>query len=367
MLAASGPWIGGPPQRHWTAEVLAVTRGSAQLGAHGLSVVAPDATGTVVISINQTGFRSKDYPVIAWDAVDVPDGVEAALLWNTDFTASRVSTRALAIEAGRILPVDVAGDRNWIGTIRGIALVLRGSFAQPILVRGATAKPATLRQVLGDRVREWLAFEPWNGTSINTVTGGADAQELPLPALVAAIVLVAALLYVAVAHWAPGLAGAFRPTVVAAIVVLGWLVLDARWQWNLIRQVRATYHQYAGRSWHDRHLAAEDSALFAFIEKARDKLPPPVEPAPRVFMVADLHYFRDRGAYHLYPYNVYFDPWRNTMPPSSALRSGDYLIAYQRKGVQYDPGQQRLRWDGGAPVAAELLFADAGAALFRIR
>jgi hypothetical protein len=100
------------------------------------------------------------------------------LLWNTDFTASRVSTRALAIEAGRILPVDVAGDRNWIGTIRGIALVLRGSFAQPILVRGATAKPATPRQVLGDRVREWLAFEPWNGTSINTVIGGADAQEL---------------------------------------------------------------------------------------------------------------------------------------------------------------------------------------------
>ena len=71
LLAASGPWIGGPPQRLWTAEVLAVTRGSAQLGAQGLSVLAPDATGTVVISINQTGFRSKDYPVIAWDAVDV--------------------------------------------------------------------------------------------------------------------------------------------------------------------------------------------------------------------------------------------------------------------------------------------------------
>jgi hypothetical protein len=100
-----------------------VTRGSAQLGAQGLSVLAPDATGTVVLSINQTGFRSKDYPVIAWDAVDVPDGVEAVLLWNTDFTASRVSTRALAIEAGRILPVHVAGDRNWIGTIRGIARV----------------------------------------------------------------------------------------------------------------------------------------------------------------------------------------------------------------------------------------------------
>jgi hypothetical protein len=367
MLAASGPWIGGAAERHWAADSLAVTRGSAHLGPNGLLVLAPDATGTVVISINQTALRSTDYPVIAWDAVDVPDAVEAALLWNTDYRASRVSMRPLTIEAGRILPIDVTRDQNWIGTIGGLALVLRGSFAQPILVRGATAKPMTPLEILTDRGREWLAFEPWNGASINTVTGGADAQDLPLPALVAAIVLVAALLYVAVARWVPRIAGAFRPTVLAAVIVLGWLVLDARWQWNLLRQVRATYDQYAGKSWRDRHLAAEDSALFAFIEKARAKLPPPLEPAPRVFMAADVHYFRDRGAYHLYPYNVYFDPWQNTLPPASALRSGDYLIAYQRKGVQYDPGQQRLRWDGGEPVAAELLLADAGAALFRIR
>jgi hypothetical protein len=64
---------------------------------------------------------------------------------------------------------------------------------------------------------------------------------------------------------------------------------------------------------------------------------------------------------------VYFDPWRNTMPPPSALRPGDYIVVYQRKGVQYDAAQQRLRWDGLAPVEAELVLADAGSALFRIR
>ena len=34
---------------------------------------------------------------------------------------------------------------------------------------------------LRDRIGEWLAFEGWTGTSINTVTGGADVQGLPLP------------------------------------------------------------------------------------------------------------------------------------------------------------------------------------------
>jgi hypothetical protein len=128
--------------------------------------------------------------------------------------------------------------------------------------------------------------------------------------------------------------------------------------------VNVTARLYAGKSWHARHLVADDRAVFEFIEKVRAKLPPP--PA-RVFMVADEHYFRDRSAYYLYPYNVFFDPWRNTMPPATALRPGDFLVVYQRHGVQYDADQQRLRWDGGAPLAAELVLADAGAAMFRIR
>ena len=46
------------------------------------------------------------------------------------------------------------------------------------------------------------------------------------------------------------------------------VVVDARWEWNLLRQVRVTHAQYAGKPWHDRHLAAEDGPVFAFIEGA---------------------------------------------------------------------------------------------------
>jgi hypothetical protein len=103
--------------------------------------------------------------------------------------------------------------------------------------------------------------------------------------------------------------------------------------------------------------------VFAFIEKVRAKLPPP--PA-RVFMVGDEHYFRDRAAYHLYPYNVWFPPWTNTMPSSTAMHSGDYLVVFQRRGVQFDAANQSLRWEGGAPLRAELVYIEGGAALFRI-
>ncbi|HZI84573.1 MAG TPA: hypothetical protein VFF44_11720, partial [Casimicrobiaceae bacterium] len=121
---------------------------------------------------------------------------------------------------------------------------------------------------------------------------------------------------------------------------------------------------YGGKTWEQRHLAAEDGALFAFIDRVRNKLPPP--PA-RIFMAADVPYLRARGAYHLYPYNVYYDPASTAIPPPGEVRKGDYLVVYQRRGVQYDTAEQRLRWDAYAPVSADLLITAPGAALFQIR
>ena len=362
-LAAPGSWFGAARTLHWSTKELAVTHGSALRTREGLVITAPDAMRTVVIAVN-TSFRSRDYALIAWDAAGVPDDVQATLVWSSDYVPSRMLRRTLTVEAGRITPAFVAEDRDWLGGISGLALVLQGSFSEPIVIRGAAAKPMSAGQVLGDRLEEWLAFEQWNGNSINMLTGGADTQDLPLPALLAAIAAMAALAYAGFARWKFHFSGPVLGAGVAALFVIAWVVIDARWQWNLLRQAQVTQAQYAGKSWRDRHLAAEDGPVFAFIEKVRAKLPAP--PA-RVFMVADAHYFRDRGAYHLYPYNVYFDPWTNSMPPASAVRSGDYLVVYQRRGVQYDASQQRLRWEDSAPIDAELLLFDSGAALFRIR
>jgi hypothetical protein len=91
----------------------------------------------------------------------------------------------------------------------------------------------------------------------------------------------------------------------------------------------------------------------------------PEQPA-RVFMVADVNYFRGRGAYHLYPHNVYFEPYQNVMPPPSALRAGDFLVVYQRRGVQYNATEKKLRWGDGASVNTEVLYIEPGSALFRI-
>ena len=361
-LAAPGPRLAAPPVLQWKARELSVSRGTAQQTPAGLLVTATDPTHTAVIALN-TSFRARDYLAVAWDAAGVPDNVEVTLLWYSDINSTRVFRRTLAVESGRIAQVTLAHDPGWLGRIGGLALVIQGDLEEPVLLRGAAAKPMSSLEVLGDRVGEWLAFEPWTGASINGV-GTPGTQEVPLPLVLGLIVTLAALLYAALAWWklrrfSPALA-----TAIAGMLIVAWAIADIRWQWNLVRQARATLVQYGGKSWDERHLAAEDGPLFAFIEKVKEKLPPP--PA-RVFMEADLRYFRARGAYHLYPYNVYYDPASTALPAPERIRSGDYLVVYQRRGVQYDPSTQSLRWDGHPPVSAELLLVESGSALFRIR
>ncbi|MEP6942298.1 MAG: hypothetical protein ABI981_05155 [Betaproteobacteria bacterium] len=361
-IAAPGAWFTSARAQHWTPSQMVMSRGSGQLRGDVLQLNAPDASATTVVSLSPT-LRSSQYPVIAWHATGIPDGVEVALLWHNDYAPARVFNRRLNVEGGRIQPFSLDADPNWNGTINGLAVGFKGPYAQPILISGATAKTMSAREILGDRAREWLTFEPWSGSSINLIIGGSDTQDLPMPFIFAAIVGLAALIYAALARWRPRWVGSTGAIVVGGVFVAAWFLLDARLQWNLLRQARVTAETYAGKSWRDRHLAAEDGMVFAFIEKVRAKLPPP--PA-RVFMVADEHYFRDRGAYHLYPYNVFFSPWFNAMPPSSALRSGDYLVVFQRRGVQFDPVQQSLRWEGQTPVRAELMLVEGGAAMFRV-
>jgi len=361
VLAVPGTWFPDAPPKGWSAAELVLARGAGGLGANDLVLTGVDATGSALVTVN-TDFRSTDYPAIAWAAIDVSEQTDVWLLWRSDYAPAKLNSMPLTVASGRLLPASLAGNPNWVGRITGLGLTLRGPVPQPVRIRGVAAKPMGAAEVLGDRIREWLAFEGLTGTSMDSVTGGADVQDLPLPVLLAASVAVAALAWLGLARHAA--ASTMLPTVFALLFVAAWILQDARWTWDLARDVDRTARQYAGLDWRGRHLAAEDGALFAAIEGMRARLP--ATPA-RVFVAADANYFRGRAAYHLYPHNVFYAPYQDAIPATSRLRPGDYVVVYQRRGVQFDPAAQRLRWDGGEPIAAELLLAGSGAALFRIR
>ena len=362
-VAVPRAWFPAATPRTWVADNLALARGLGSIADNELVITAPDKGGTTIVSV-VVKLRSSEYSAIAWIAKDIPGEADVRMLWQNDYAPEKIFSTRVRIEGGRPLLAMVTNERDWIGNITGLALVIQGPLPQPARIRGVVAKPMGAFEILGDRMREWFTFEGWTGTSINTVTGGPDAQDLPLPLLLAGAVALAVgiawLLRYFRPHWLP----LPLPLVLAALFVAASLVLDGRWTWNLARQFAATESQYAGLDSRAKSIASEDGALYAFVEKTRKVLP---ESPARVFVFADAHYFRGRAAYHLYPHNVYFDPAMNTVPPYGALHQGDWVVVFQRRGIQYNAAEQSLRWDGGPTIAAELKLVDPLGAVFLIK
>jgi hypothetical protein len=361
--AVPASWFASSSVTQWAVRDLTLRNGTGRAVNNELVVTGTDAAGQAYIAV-VTDLRARDYATIAWSARDMPPDAVVHFLWRTDYAPNKIFSVPVAVEAGRLRPILVANDPGWLGRITGIGLAVRGAIRQPFVVSGVAAKPSSALGVLADRVGEWLAFERWSGASINTIVGGDDVQSLPLPLLLAVSVALAAAGILAWRKFRP------RPTasnIAAAIAIMfaaSWFVLDARWTWNLARQVQATFAQYGGKDWHGKHQAAEDAALFEFVQKARAQLP--AAPA-RIFVASDTDYFRERAAYHLYPHNAFANPGGNVLPPPEQFKAGDWMLVFQRRGVQFDPANGRLRWDGGASVPAQLKLRGEGAALFLIQ
>ncbi|MEP7063884.1 MAG: hypothetical protein ABI881_15965 [Betaproteobacteria bacterium] len=363
-VAVPGRWIARAPEHAWKASELTLAGGTGALVDGALEITSTGANNTALVTLN-TDIRSADYPGIEWVVKGLPEGADVRLLWRTDVASRRTNLANGAVEAGELRTFVLAHDPAWIGRITGLALAVRAPLAAPVRIERVVARPLGALDIARDRWSEWARFEAFNGASINTITGGADAQDLPLPAFAAVTGALAALLLLGLHRVAPRAYAFGIACTLAGVFVVAWFAVDARWALNLARQTRVTYDRYAGKSLEQKHLAAEDGELDAFIVKALALMPS--TPA-RVFVAAGEHYFRGRAAYHLYPHNVKFEAFRDTIAPAAWMKPGDWLLVYHRPGVQYDRAKQSLRWDNGPPVNADLKLIEAhGAALFLIR
>jgi hypothetical protein len=368
LFAVPGYWFSSAASRTWQGADLTLTEGVGRLTDGVLVITAPDATNTIVVSV-VTDFASGEYPGVLWSVQGLPADAEVRLLWRSDVGGKRTNIAGMVAEAGQARLRVLNHEPAWNGRIEGLALAIRlmpaSPLTEPLRVRSVTATPMSAFAVVGMRVREWLTFEGFNGTTINTLVGGADLQSLPLPPFAATVVVLAGLMLVALRRFVPQAYKVRTGVTLAALFVAAWLVVDMRWAWNLAQQTYITLARYEGKNVDERHRVAEDGALYAFIQQARALMPA----APvRVFVAANEHYFRGRAAYHLYPENVQFEAFRDKLVPAESMRPGDWILVYRRRGMQYDAVSQLLRWDGGTPIKAELKLAGPdGAALFLVR
>ena len=255
-------------------------------------------------------------------------------------------------------------ERGWNGRIGGIALTVRGTLQQPLVIDSMSLAPMDAVDVLADRMHDWLDFRPWNGMSINAILGGPLEQSVWLPIAAAIVALTAIGFCAAWRRQRKAVSVTQFPLTVLAIVGIMWLTLDARWLWGRLLQTEATAGIFSGKSERDRHLVDLDGYVYAFAEQVRARLP---KSPTRVYVSADDQYFGARMTYHLFPHNAYVDHGSGKLPPSALCKPGDYIVVFRRKNVQYDRDKGLLSWDDQPPVNADLLLAHLGNAMFKLK
>jgi len=361
-----GAWFSRAPVKTWSASDIKATRGAFLGAKNGQAHFTPETNGLAVLVVNDH-FPARNYPVLIWTVSDLPDGAVAKLLWRTDYAPNTQNQMDVVVENGRLLPITVAHESGWVGNVLSLALALQLPAPQPFTVESLRAHSMDALETLGLRIKEWNSTSGWRGTSFFQLN---DPSALPLALLLIATLV---LLFVGAGalllwrRWNDRLLD-FPRTMPRywlysgmALFCMGWLVLDLRWTTQLTQQAAQTWQTYGGKDWTQKHLAAEDGALFAFIEKARAELP---ATSTRIFIMAEAAYLRSRAAYHLYPHQVFYD--LNTTQAPAALRPGDYLLVFQQRGVQYDAAGKKLRLPSGVELSADAKVIDAGSALFEL-
>lgn len=283
-------------------------------------------------------------------AVRAPITKELFFLWTTSADPDTVQGVALPRPEDDETMLYVGSHPEWRGSIEGIGIGWTGPLKAPITLGRLTLRPSSARAQWLAVWHEWTAFEGLKGYSMNFVIGGSalSSQRVRfVPAVAFALLLVLAVYGVMTRIRARP----FRGGAAAAIVLAGWLLVDARWQWDLWRQARLTQERFEGKSVTEKKLADDDGELFRLVMALKQMLP---ETPQVVFLVsrdpegAD-RYVALRTRYHLLPHNVnanYRYP-----PGSSEIPPGQYVLVIEpRDDIDFDEAAGRLLWETGDPA-----------------
>jgi hypothetical protein len=296
-LQAGSSTAGGGDKRLFSAADLRPVVGGAALTA-GERRLGPFSNGIVILSSGRLALPAADFGLLQV-AKSAEQQTQPGFFWRTASDPDNVTTVTLPAGASALL--DLQRQPAWQGTITELGLVFYDDPERELRFRQLSLEALQGRALARLVWQEWTLFEPWAQTSLNWIAGGAQKQRLALPALLAAwIVLAFALSHAALLLTRQG-AGTRLPGP-WLVVLLAWLLLDARWTVNSGQQALATVAEYGTASRRDFIALGQDQPLADFIHSARGQL----GPAPATVLVTalrpQLRFEMLRARYHLLPH-----------------------------------------------------------------
>ena len=363
IVHSDGNWRSGPAAISVDGSAFALVRGRGHRDERTFVLEATDGERLAVLSARVAPFSADGHPRVDFNlhSTDVLP-VELVFLWRTQERPNRNFSKPLTWTGTHIAPLDLGPDDGWAGSITGVALVARGVLPRPLVLESLSVPTVSVVTVLEDIANQWAAFIPIVAASVTLPFDDERSHYTTLLATLACGGFVAAAIY-----WLLTRRAFPRdPSVYWAIFIAAWLILDARFQVNLWRQLTRTAAMFAGKTGEEKRLASDDHELYTLMREVSMALPsPPV----RIHFIADDLALRTRGSYFLYPQNVYHsNAKRARKPVPEEFRSGDYVLLFLTGDLGYDGAKQMLVWrDGRRKPAEEILSRPPGLLLVRVR
>ena len=344
-----GKWWGSASTLRWQGDALTLKKGRGNIIQGRLMIDGLDEPGVALATLSPPAFQAENYPAVRWHVSSAKPDTKVEFLWRTSENPNRIFARELEWVGNSVAPLQMHGDANWRGQIMELMLMVHA----PLVIEAVKVEPPLVIVW-----REWFGAEQWLGTSINFMGGNEPRQWLaPLPFIAVALAL--AMLGYWLLAWRKTLV--FDLGIVWVLVFIAWFALDMRWQIDLWHKLSLTQQRYAGKSWKEKHLAAEDGPLFGLMQQIKAMLP---SSTSRVFVFSDDEYMRYRSAYHLYPFNVFAT---DNLLPEGYFKSGDFIIILGKDEVEFDTSHNLLTWGPKQQLKADLLLLAANNVLLKVR
>lgn len=348
---------------------LSAVRGTGGPVETGWALSQVNAQGQALATLPVSDAPASDYAHVRYRVRNFPPNSDLVLFWVTKENPGRPGFLDLHPPAvARDMTFRMTGRRGWEGTITEIGLAVfplsqvaaPSQLMEPMEIEALSLLPATVGTSVAAMVTEWRAFRPWSFRSINSLRDSPRLRIEPSPVgFVATCALVCALILA----WFPGLRLGFMRSALLCVLV-GWIILDLRWQLNLNQQNNQTKKTYAGLSASESSARMGDYDLVGLIEKVR----PVIKDDPktvRIFIATQTPYLALRAAYHLAPMRAApFMPGENR-GGAAIVAPGDYVLIHKMPGALFNPATRILEFER-VRMEAEPLYSDRVGTLFRV-
>jgi len=346
----------------WGPEDIRAIEGKSVNSDHGF-LLRLNESGQGVIEVAGSGAMLDESSLLHVRFDGAPAAHTMLIAWRNPQSGDRILHRRITAPSGNSIWLNMAKEGNWRGRARTLGLVFLGPPGGQVVLESIELFAPVFPYTLVSALQAWTDFIPWQAYSINTYPGVNSPGLAPYPVPFAVAVFFASVLVYLAGLLTLREKLPFEWRVVAALFMSCWLLLDLVWHGRLLRQLDVTRDTFAGKSGTQKREAGRDSELFQFISQVNDRLG---VAHTRIFVSSTNDYAGMRGAYYLYPGNVFWQRKAPSLPAPEYFREGDHVVLLRPVQARYDASHGVLQYGEKDRLRVELILTTSKGELYRV-